>query len=72
VRQIYKRVDLYRWAFENLFSKCKPGQIACMEPQWKRSEFADYIVQNNSSFTVSLLLRKVACEPLGKICSCCW
>jgi hypothetical protein len=40
------RVDLYRWAFENLFSKCKPGQVACMEPQWKRSEFADYIVQN--------------------------
>lgn len=40
------RIELYSWAFRNLFAKCKSGQIASMEPQWKRSEFADYIVQN--------------------------
>ncbi len=40
------RVELYSWAFKNLFAQCKPGQVACMEPQWKRSEFCDYIVQN--------------------------
>ena len=40
------RVELYAWAFKNLFDKCKQGQVACMEPHWKRSEFSDYIVQN--------------------------
>ena len=40
------RVALYSWAFKNLFFKCKSGQVACMEPQWKRSEFTDFIVQN--------------------------
>lgn len=40
------RVSLYRWAFENLFSKCLPGQIACIEPAWQRPEFLDYLVQN--------------------------
>ncbi len=39
------RVDQYRWAFENLFSKCKPGRVACIEPGWQRPEFIDYIVQ---------------------------
>jgi hypothetical protein len=51
------RVELYRWAFKNLFPLCKPGQVVCMEPEWQRSEFTDYIVQNKlfvfslSSFT---------------------
>lgn len=40
------RVELYAWAFMEIFPQCKAGQIACMEPQWKRSEFTDYIVQN--------------------------
>ncbi|MBU2511330.1 hypothetical protein KJ966_08320 [bacterium] len=40
------RVILYQWAFENLFRKCSEGRIACVEPGWKRPEFADYIVQN--------------------------
>lgn len=39
------RVSLYRWAFENSFSKCKPGLLACIEPGWKRTEFLDYVVQ---------------------------
>ncbi len=40
------RVDLYRWAFENLFNKCTPGKVACIEPAWQRPEFLDYLVQN--------------------------
>lgn len=40
------RVSLYQWAFENLFARCQRGQIVCMEPEWQRSEFTDYIVQN--------------------------
>lgn len=40
------RVDLYRWAFTNLFPLCKPGEIACIEPGWQRPEFIDYVVQN--------------------------
>jgi len=39
------RVTLYRWAFDNLFEKCKPGVLACIEPGWQRTEFLDYIVQ---------------------------
>ncbi len=39
------RVTLYRWAFENLFAGCKPGYVACIEPDWQRPEFLDYIVQ---------------------------
>ncbi len=39
------RVSLYNWAFENLFSGCKPGLLACIEPDWQRPEFIDYIVQ---------------------------
>ena len=40
------RVALYRWAFAELFPKCKEGQIACIEPGWQRPEFLDYLVQN--------------------------
>jgi hypothetical protein len=40
------RVQLYQWAFQNLFPLCKAGQVVCMEPEWKRAEFTDYIVQN--------------------------
>jgi len=40
------RVELYEWSFKTLFAQCKPGQVACMEPQWRRSEFTDFIVQN--------------------------
>jgi len=39
------RVSLYRWAFEHLFPKCKPGYLACIEPGWQRTEFLDYVVQ---------------------------
>ena len=40
------RLELYTWAFQNLFPLCKAGQVVCMEPEWKRAEFTDYIVQN--------------------------
>ena len=40
------RVALYKWAFENLFTQCSAGKIACVEPGWQRPEFVDYIVQN--------------------------
>ncbi len=40
------RLDLYRWAFKHLFPRCKPGQVACLEPEWQRSEFTDYVVKN--------------------------
>ncbi len=47
------RLALYSWAFKELFPLCKPGQVACIEPGWRRAEFIDYIVQNNI-FTYSL------------------
>ncbi|PKN85091.1 MAG: hypothetical protein CVU46_12255 [Chloroflexi bacterium HGW-Chloroflexi-8] len=47
------RVEVYQWAFENLFPKCLSGQIACIEPSWKRPEFIDYVVQNKI-FTYNL------------------
>ncbi len=47
------RIDLYQWAFDNLFEKCSPGQIACIEPAWERPEFIDYVVQNKI-FTYNL------------------
>lgn len=47
------RVALYAWAFKELFPRCKPGVVACVEPAWQRPEFADYVVQN-SIFTYSL------------------
>lgn len=51
------RVSLYKWAFKNLFNRCKTGQAACMEPQWHRAEFTDYIVQNKL-FVYSLAAHK--------------
>lgn len=50
------RVGLYEWAFTHLFSKCKPGMVACVEPGWGRPEFVDYLVQNKI-FTYSLSSR---------------
>ncbi|PKN97615.1 MAG: hypothetical protein CVU42_15085 [Chloroflexi bacterium HGW-Chloroflexi-4] len=47
------RVELYTWAFENLFPRCKKGMLACLEPGWERPEFLDYAVQN-SIFIYSL------------------
>ncbi len=47
------RLGLYQWAFKELFTRCKPGQIACIEPGWGRPEFIDYVVQNKI-FTYSL------------------
>jgi hypothetical protein len=41
-----ERVALYRWAFENLMPGCQPGLLACIEPDWQRPEFVDYLVQN--------------------------
>lgn len=41
-----ERVALYRWALENLMPGCTPGALACIEPQWQRPEFVDYLVQN--------------------------
>ncbi|MDO9086817.1 MAG: GxGYxYP family putative glycoside hydrolase [Anaerolineaceae bacterium] len=40
------RISLYRWAYENLFTECKPGYLACIEPGWGRAEFLDYVVQH--------------------------
>lgn len=47
------RIEIYAWAFENLFPRCKKGMLACLEPGWDRPEFLDYAVQNNI-FTYSL------------------
>lgn len=47
------RVQLYNWAFDTLFPKCKTGCIACVEPGWQRAEFIDYLVQERI-FTYSL------------------
>lgn len=47
------RIELYEWAFENLFPTCKAGQVACVEPGWQRPEFVDYLVQQKI-FTYSL------------------
>jgi hypothetical protein len=51
------RVRLYEWAQAELFSRCTPGQIACVEPGWERPEFADYLVQRRI-FTYSLSSRE--------------
>ncbi len=40
------RVELYRWAHENLAPFCAPGMMANIEPGWQRPEFVDYLVQN--------------------------
>jgi hypothetical protein len=41
-----ERVELYTWALEYLLPGCTPGQLACIEPDWQRPEFVDYLVQN--------------------------
>lgn len=41
------RVEIYTWAYANLFPRCKKGMLACLEPGWERPEFLDYAVQNN-------------------------
>ncbi len=41
-----ERVALYRWAFEHLMPGCASGLLACIEPDWQRPEFVDYLVQN--------------------------
>lgn len=53
----HNRVELYRWAYEELFPKCKEGFIACVEPGWQRPEFLDYVVQNKL-FVYSLSSRQ--------------
>ena len=47
------RLDLTQWSFSNLFEKCKAGQMACIEPGWRRPEFVDYIVREKI-FTYNL------------------
>jgi len=47
------RLEVYSWAFKQLFPRCKAGQLACIEPGWGRPEFLDYVVQNKV-FTYSL------------------
>ncbi|MFN2144878.1 MAG: hypothetical protein ACK2T7_05970, partial [Anaerolineales bacterium] len=47
------RIELYKWAFQELFPHCNEGNIACVEPGWQRPEFTDYLVQNRI-FTYSL------------------
>ena len=42
----HNRISLYSWAFKHLFKRCVEGRVACVEPGWGRTEFADYIVQN--------------------------
>lgn len=60
------RMELYRWAFTHLFAQCKPGQVACMEPEWQRSEFTDYIVKNRL-FVYSLsTFRRGGLRSLGQ------
>jgi len=48
-----ERVALYRWALEHLMPGCAPGLLACIEPDWLRPEFVDYLVQNKV-FTYNL------------------
>ncbi len=47
------RVELYKWAFKTLFSRCDQQRIACIEPGWQRPEFVDYLVQERI-FTYNL------------------
>ena len=47
------RLDLTQWTYENMFNKCKPGQVACIEPGWQRPEFIDYVVREKI-FTYNL------------------
>jgi hypothetical protein len=52
-----ERVDLYRWAFKHLYYRCAAGRVACIEPNWERPEFLDFIVQNRV-FVYSLATQK--------------
>ena len=47
------RVGVYTWALKNLFSRCAPGKVACIEPGWHRPEFVDYVVKERI-FTYAL------------------
>jgi hypothetical protein len=51
------RVRLYEWAMAELFPRCTPGQVACIEPGWERPEFTDYVVQRRL-FAYSLSSRE--------------
>lgn len=55
------RLSLYTWAFDMYFSKCEPDRIACIEPDWQRPEFLDYLVQHRI-FTYNLSSKQ---EGLG-------
>ena len=55
------RLQIYTWAVDNLFDQCKPGVIACIEPEWQRPEFLDYLVEERI-FVYSLSSRH---EGLG-------
>ncbi|MCB2209868.1 hypothetical protein KQH62_03135 [bacterium] len=57
------RLSLYRWALKHLQPCCRPGEVACVEPGWRRPEFVDYLVQNRI-FTYSLGTGPD--RPLGK------
>ncbi len=61
-----ERVALYAWALRHLFAQCKPGQVACMEPHWQRSEFADYIVQNQLFVYCLSSFKKGGLRSLGQ------
>ena len=45
------RVEMYRWAHENLAPFCTPGVMANIEPGWQRPEFVDYLVQQKIFIT---------------------
>jgi len=55
------RLQIYTWAVDNLFDQCKPGVVACIEPEWQRPEFLDYLVEERI-FVYSLSSRH---EGLG-------
>ncbi len=57
------RISLYRWADQQLRSRCQPGKVACVEPGWHRPEFVDYLVRERI-FTYSL--GTGAAQPLAK------
>ncbi len=60
------RADLYRWALRHLFPRCKPGQVAHVEPAWQRAEFTDYVVQNRLFVFCLSCFRKGGLRGLGQ------
>jgi hypothetical protein len=40
------RAELYEWAYANLYPRCDKKAVACSEPEWRKPEFTDYIVEN--------------------------